>query len=165
VRKSKFFGDMHVVCLFMCLVIISVGCDLQKNRETMKKEISVHHELFRDRDFLFERIQSMDDFDAVTYSESELNSLKLKPESKDYKHVLKSFVADKLNKEIDTYQSIDPLQESPFRTIVVTTKDQSVYRVSLKMMKDDYEGIWVVDMYGELLWKSYPVSEIEETPK
>jgi Tfp pilus assembly protein PilP len=138
------------------LIVALVGCTSGKQAPM---NANVHPALFRDRDALLERVELMHDFDAFTYSEEQLDRLRQEPESKDYKKVVARFVTSELKKDPESIQTIS--DGGTLRTLVVITTDRSVYRIGLKKL-DDYDGIYIVDAYAELIWRSFPVPNVDE---
>lgn len=142
--------------VFIFIFILLVAC---ASEEQSPVNTNVHPELFRDRDALFQRVELMHDFDAITYTEEQLDRLREEPESGDYKAVVQQFVTRKLNKEIESFQTLDAGDR--FRTLVVITTDRTFYRIGLEKL-DEHDGIYVVSHYAELIWQSYPIPEVDE---
>jgi hypothetical protein len=142
--------------LFLFMVLIT-GCTNPSNEALSEP---VHPGLFKDRDALFSRIEFVHDFIGKTYSKEQKEEFKEKQDYKDYRKVLTEFITNELNKEIDTYQTYSVNTALNHRWMVVTTKDNWVYKIGLKKW-EEYDGIWTIDAYSELVWRNYPVPDVE----
>lgn len=132
------------------ILILAILCACATTNDDVN---SIHPELLRDRDALLDRLEQLDDFEGVTYTQEQLAELSTIGESRNYKQVIVRFADEVLGQKIDSFQTIS--LDEVFRTVAVVTMEGRVYRVSLKKL-DEYNGIFVVDMYGELIWKVAP---------
>ncbi|MBD3917612.1 hypothetical protein H8B09_02520 [Paenibacillus sp. PR3] len=149
--------SLSAIMIRLCLVALIVGslgaCSLDNEQKEVQAAYTVHPDLMKDRDSLLDRLKQIDDYDAVTYTDNQLLEMKNSPESQDYKQVLISYVENELNKQIESYQTIDETSNEKYRALAVVTEDQTVYKILLTK-KDE---IWIVSSIAQLVWKEYAI--------
>ncbi|MGN7469393.1 hypothetical protein [Brevibacillus sp. SAFN-007a] len=124
----------------------------QANEQTQTSNFKIHPELFKDRDALLEVAQKTNDYATIEFKPEQIQQLKNDEQYKDYKKVLKKFVADQLKSEVVTFQTISSHGHS--RMILVTTKDEKVYKICMKQT----DSVWLAECYAEIEWVTYPVN-------
>ncbi|SFK38695.1 hypothetical protein [Brevibacillus centrosporus] len=127
-----------------CLVFLFLlGCETVDRFNSMNVNSAI------DRDKLVDQYSMIHDFNSGEEFEIEkLIELQDESDRKDYKKVLGNFFAQYLQKEIESFQTIN--KSGHDRHILVITKDRWLYRVDIKQWLD-YGNIWTVDMYGGFL--------------
>lgn len=140
-KKEK--GVVEIKLASYCLILLLlIGCEPKENTNPTSP---VH---IVDRDQLVERFQLIHDFNSVEeFDTTKLKSLENDPDRKDYKKVLRTFISEYFQKEMESFQTISKSENQ--RHILVITKDGWLYSVSLKQ-RADHNDIWTVDMYGDL---------------
>ncbi|RNB55052.1 hypothetical protein EDM57_15570 [Brevibacillus gelatini] len=124
-----------------CLVFLFLmGCETKDNLDSLSSSSVV------DRDKLVEQFLLIHDFNSgEEFDTHKLKEIQNDSDRQDYKKVLNDFFTQHLEKEMESFQTIHKSEHE--RHILVTTKDQWLFRVSLKQWAD-YHNIWTVDMYG-----------------
>ncbi len=103
-----------------------------------------------DRDAIIDAFDSTDDKGgSFEITEEELTAMESDPASRDYKQVLLRFVREKLNKELDSFQTISRTVNP--RRLLVTTTDQTVIDVEMKKW-NNRGGIWTVERFNDFAW-------------
>ncbi|MGG1664278.1 hypothetical protein [Brevibacillus sp. NRS-1366] len=127
-----------------CLVVfLLIGCEAKDNL------ISLSPSSIVDRDELVEKYQLIHDFNSGEEFDTEkLKEIQNESKRKDYKIVLSEFFTQHLQKEIESFQTIN--KDDNGRHILVITKDRWLYKVSIKQWPE-FNNIWTVDMYGGYL--------------
>ena len=118
-----------LIVLIVLFALTSIACS---NND------SISNSLLKDRDALMERIKPLDNYIGVENSKG----------GSDYKKVLLDFMENHLKKEVVTFETINSNENN--RSIVVTNKDGSIFKVILNNNK----GIWFVVAYTELIFSS-----------
>jgi hypothetical protein len=104
-----------------------------------------------DRDAIIDAFNAMDDKGgAFEISEEELKSMESDPSSRNYKQVLRRFVKEKLNKELDSFQTISRTVNP--RRLLVTTTDQTAIDIEMKKW-NNRGGIWTVERFNDVSLK------------
>lgn len=131
-----------------CLVLLClIGCETKDNSINSLSSSSVV-----DRDKLVEQFLIIHDFNSgEEFDTQKLKEIQNDSNRQDYKKVLDDFFTQHLQKEMESFQTINKSEHE--RHILVITKDRWLFRVSLKQWPD-YNNIWTVDMYG-----GFPQSE------
>ncbi|MED1795176.1 hypothetical protein [Brevibacillus nitrificans] len=127
-----------------CLVLLFLlGC------ETVDRVNSIEVSSAIDRDKLVDQFSLIHDFNSgEEFDIEKLIELQKESDRKDYKKVLANFFTEYLQKEIESFQTINKSEHD--RHILVITKDRWLYRVDIKQWLE-YGNIWTVDMYGGFL--------------
>ncbi|MFY0543973.1 hypothetical protein [Brevibacillus sp. H7] len=123
------------------------------NASLREQLLQAHREenLLADRDAMIDAFDAMDDKGgAFEISEEELKSMESDPSSRDYKQVLRRFVKEKLNKELDSFQTISRTVNP--RRLLVTTTDQTAIDIEMKKW-NNRGGIWTVERFNDVSLK------------
>ncbi|USG66743.1 hypothetical protein NDK47_05445 [Brevibacillus ruminantium] len=126
--------------------------------------------LLADRDAIINTFQSMDDKGgSYLITEEEKREMMADPRSRDYKWVLRRFVKDRLNKQLESFQTTSRTVNP--RTLLVTTTDNTAYEIEMKKWPG-YNQIWTVERVNDLFVKTapetgkrYEVVKYEEVPE
>ncbi|MBY0050936.1 hypothetical protein H7K32_04410 [Brevibacillus agri] len=131
----------------LCLILLClIGCETKDNIHSLSSSSIVDRDKLVDQYHLIHDFNSGEEFDSQKLSEIQNDSNR-----QDYKKVLDDFLIHHLEKEMESFQTIHKSEHE--RHILVITKDQWLFRVSLKQWPD-YKNIWTVDMYG-----GFPLSQ------
>ncbi|WP_213021749.1 hypothetical protein [Brevibacillus reuszeri] len=96
-----------------------------------------------DRDGIAQAFEWTDDKGTgYTYSEEQLTAMQEDTQNRDYKHVLRRFAQQELQKEIESFQTVGR-SLNPRRLLVVTT-DNALYEISMKK-RYTHDQIWTVE--------------------
>ncbi|WP_289138200.1 hypothetical protein [uncultured Brevibacillus sp.] len=96
-----------------------------------------------DRDGIVQAFEWTDDKGTgYTYSEEQLTAMQQDTQNRDYKHVLRRFAQQDLQKEIESFQTVGR-SLNPRRLLVVTT-DNALYEISMKK-RYTHDQIWTVE--------------------
>lgn len=123
-----------------------------------------------DRDAIAYAFQHTDDKGwGYEYTEEERKQMMGEPRSRDYKWVLRQFFRERLDKQIESFQTISRTVNP--RLLLVTTADRTAYEVEMKRWPG-YNQIWTVERINDARWeagpqdgKRYRLLRYEEAPE
>ncbi|MBO8165355.1 MAG: hypothetical protein H0Z34_16850 [Brevibacillus sp.] len=144
-------NSRFVFLLLIGLSVLTLSCSVNNIQNSDSTSPLVHPELLIDRDSLIDVVEQMDNFIAVDYTTEQIKNRENDESYKDYGIVVKKYVQNELKQEVDTFQTLKHTDES--RWLLVTTDVGRVYKIQLVKQNN----IWLVNAYGELRWKTYPI--------